>query len=468
VVPVLLCGTLIGVDGIDWLQGKRNVFDPIGLVGFIGIYFFLIAPLLTVAWDHRLLYLPGQPDDYRPWIGGMAILNFGGLLIYRFIRSFFGEYLSRTRERPTWELDENRFFFLLAVGLVVSVALQIWIYDLYGGIQGYINAYMALVAGTDEFKGTGWMTVISESFPILAIMATAVTLRKTPFRRNLVVIAVILSCFAVLEIFFGGLRGSRAAIVLGLFWAVAIVHFYLRQIPKAMIFSGIVVVCVFAYLWGFYKTAGLQSVTALSGSEEREDLTRRTNRSVDMVMLSDLSRSDIQAFVLYKCFTKGPELPYAYGGTYAGALALLVPQAIWPSRPPTKVRWTSDFEYGNGAYATGLWSSRVYGLAGETMLNFGPLFVPFAFAILAIAVTWTERLRANLESSNDGRLLLVPLPITLCILILTNDSDEHLFYLVKAGTIPFLTVLMGCRWAVPRGTAHIATRQMEAAPGTPR
>src|SRR5437867_10567284 len=50
VIPVLLCGVLIASDTVDWVRGRLNLFDPVGIVGILGIYFFFLAPPLHVSW----------------------------------------------------------------------------------------------------------------------------------------------------------------------------------------------------------------------------------------------------------------------------------------------------------------------------------------------------------------------------------------------------------------------------------
>src|SRR5688572_7022143 len=79
VVPVLMCGALIGMDAVDWFRGKINIFDPFGIVGLLGFHFFFLAPLLHVYWQYWPLYnVANPPDDYRPFLGSMAALNFLG------------------------------------------------------------------------------------------------------------------------------------------------------------------------------------------------------------------------------------------------------------------------------------------------------------------------------------------------------------------------------------------------------
>jgi hypothetical protein len=102
-------------------------------------------------------------------------------------------------------------------------------------------------------------------------------------------------------------------------------------------------------------------------------------------------------------------------------------------------------QYGQGSYVPGVWeSSKVYGLAGEAMLNFGPTAVPLAFLAFGLAVGYVRRLTKTLQPA-DCRWLLVPLLVTLCFVILVGDLDNTLFYLVKNGSVPFAVLALSSR-----------------------
>src|ERR1700722_1054797 len=83
-VPLTLCGCLIGTDMVKWISNQLDLYDVTGLIALLGYHFFFIAPLLMVSWDYRMKYLPDQPQDYRDWLGAMAIVNLGGLLLYKY------------------------------------------------------------------------------------------------------------------------------------------------------------------------------------------------------------------------------------------------------------------------------------------------------------------------------------------------------------------------------------------------
>ena len=176
VIPVFLCGVLIAHDMIDWFRGRFDVFDPIGLFGVYGFIFFFLNPMLHVVWDIWIVEPDIRPDDLRPWLGWMAILNLSGLLVYRYLRD---PLAGRPRpSRNVWMLEPGRFWMLLPILLVLSAVLQGLIYSGRGGLVGYMESYTRRdVAYQSE---SGFVAVFAESFPILAMMGYAIMARRRP------------------------------------------------------------------------------------------------------------------------------------------------------------------------------------------------------------------------------------------------------------------------------------------------
>ncbi len=446
-VPVALCGVAIGTDGIDWLRDRLDVFDPAGLMGILGLHFFFVAPLLHVGLDHWLREVV-PPSDWRPWLGGMAALNLCGLIAYH-IASRRGGDPRATRGRPSryWAIRERRFALALCALLLLTASIQAWIYYKYEGILGYITAFETR---PDAFRGMGWTFTISESFPILALMGYAVFRRRGRRPPSWVELLLVLVAFFVLKMLFGGLRGSRSNTVWGLFWAVGIVHFSIRRVPRRFLYAGLALLLVFLYGYGFYKSSGLEGLGAFASGESQDLLESHASRSPQAMLLNDLGRSDVQATVLRATTERGGDYHYAFGRTYVGALVLLVPRAVWPNRPPTKVFEGTEALHGAGTFCGeeigSFRSSRVYGLAGEAMLNFGPLAVPVAFFLLG---TWVAAVRrwARTWHPGDLRWLLFPFLVNLSLVILYSDSDNIVVFVVKNGLLPAALVLCGGRSA---------------------
>lgn len=442
VIPVLFCGIVIGIDTVIWFRGRFNIFDPVGILGLLGFHFFFLAPLLHVYWDHWMGYVI-PPPDWRDWLGSMAFLNFLGLLAYRISRNITlrrGQKQSKT----VWRLDRQRFLTIGGIALLLTGVLQIWVYTRFGGILSYIQAATE-IAPTSAFQGMGWIFMISESFPILALMAFAVYGDKKKSTKSWVILGLVFLVFLILKIFFGGLRGSRSNTVWGLFWAAGVIHLWIRPIPRQFILFGCAFLVSFMYFYAFFKSAGLEGfLRAFEGTAARVELTEGTGRSLEGAVLGDLGRSDVQAFLFYRLTRPESDYEYAWGETYLGAAILLIPRAIWPQRPLIgKGKSGTEAQYGMGSWIPGKWqSAKVYGLAGETMLNFGLVVVPFAYLIWGFFVSRVRHFMLALEAG-DSRLILLPFLVNLCFVILIGDSDNILFFLVKDGAMP-VAVLTFC------------------------
>lgn len=443
IFPVLVCGIVIGVDAVNWLRGRISLFNPIGIIGLIGVHFFFLAPLLQVSWDFQLQYVK-VPEDWRPWLGGMAILNALGLLVYRVTRQWVMTVFPPQPATSAWQMDNRRFPLLLGMAMAAAAGLQLWIFQKFGGIAGYVAA-AAAETRSQEFEGLGILFLLSESFPILVMIGFAVYARMYRSLQNRWVLLVALMGFLLLQLVFGGLRGSRSNTVFALLWATGILHFWVRPISRKAIAIGIVFLMLFMYLYGFYKSAGIEGVqSALEGQEGQTAIVEKSGRNWQVLVLQDFGRSDIQAFLLYRLLQSDNDYEYALGRTYVASASILLPKLIFPNRLPDKRQEGTNLQYGMGSYQPGvLASSKVYGLAGETLLNFGPLWVPFMFAELGIIVGLTRRCLL-IWNTSDARFLLLPMMINLCFVVLTADSDNVIFFLIKNGAFPFAVLWLGC------------------------
>ncbi len=464
VLPVLACGVLIGMDAYDWARGRMSLFDPVGIIGLTGLHFFFLAPLLHISWQF-LMKTPVPPIDWRADMGGMAILNLIGLVIYRWTRDVFVRRAPQTSP-VQWRLNKPVFLTLMPFMLLFTGALQMWVYARFGGLSGYIEAATDLT-DTTQMAGMGIIFLFSETFPILAIMLFAAYASDKPRWQGWPVLIGVMIAFLVLRILFGGLRGSRSTILFALLWAGGILHFYVRPISRQAVLIGVAFMVMFMYAYGFYKAAGAESFKAIEDTSARTEIRESSGRDFQSVLLGDLSRSDVQAYIFDRVWrprdVTQSDYEYGWGRTYLGALVLFVPTSIWPNRPVHKVKEGTEIIYGMGTYVPNeLWSSRVYGLAGEAMLNFGVLAVPFAFVLFGLAVSLTRRLLMIL-TVGDTRLLMFPYLITFCAIILTSDSDNLIVYIVQQGAFPFLMICIGSIFLTERVAISSKPTRVKAA-----
>jgi hypothetical protein len=444
IIPVLLCGSIIGVDAINWFRGKVDPFDLTGILGVIGVHFFFLAPLLHVEWNVWMKEVTA-PADWRDWLGYLSILNFIGLLIYRFTRKLT---IRKPKQRTkVWVIDTKSFKPIWLTILFITFSLQMYIFAKLGGIGGYINA---LMEGSEDLGGIGIFFMFSESFPIILVIGAAFLLQtKSDNNRNWIIIFIGLAAFLVLQMLFGGLRGSRSNTLWALFWAVGIIHCIVRPITRKVVLVGLCFVVIFMYVYGFYKNGGVEGISNfLQGKEQATYVTAGHDDSTKRMLLGDLARSDIQSMLLYRITEHKNEFDYALGSTYAGAVTLLIPRAIWSNKPPTKEKAGTEALFGKGSYIPEVFvSSRVYGLLGEAVINFGIFAIPFAFGLWGYFVGHIRRLYFHWKETGDTRIVLLPMLINLCFVLLVGDSNNIVFFIFKTGLVPFIFVVFASKRA---------------------
>jgi hypothetical protein len=438
--PLTLCGCLIGTDMVKWISNQLDLYDVTGLIALLGYHFFFIAPLLMVTWEYRMKYLPDQPQDYRNWLGAMAFINLGGLLLYKYAVKHLVNPPARKAllSFSRWQIAPGRFWVLWGLFLMLSCGAQIWIFVTFGGVRGYIAAYSQWLSGHDMFQGWALLFAVAESLPVLLAMGLAVYWRKRRIEGWAIAASVfVLTCLILLT---SGLRGSRSNVIWNLFWVLGIIHFYVRRLPRIL---GPIALCLlygFVSIYASYKQHGGQLFDRVAATGDYSSVSGSAEGPAT-VLVGDFSRCDVQAYLLYKLLSEN-SFQYAHGASYLGALTMIVPRSIWLDRPPTIAKWTTDAEYGEGAYqASSMQSSRVYGIAGEGMLNFGPAGILIAYIVFGLLAGMLQGVILRL-SPRDTRWLISPFFINLLFLLLLNDSDNAVFYLIKYGLMPISLVLL--------------------------
>jgi len=444
-LPVGLCGALIGPDMFAWLRGQIDTFDPLGILGAYGYFFFFIAPLLTVMWGYHSPELP-MPPDWLSWIGWMSVLNVFGLLVYLIGRQMF----VATPPKKKWILKQSAFFGVMSVALPLALAFQMYIFVSFGGVVGFMKAFSDATA--DAFTGMGWQFLIAEMFPVFLAIFLLVWKREFLRTRSWGFLALLVLGFFVLKLLFGGLRGSRSNTVWALFWLVGAIHLWIRRVPRRLIVVGLVFLSCFMYVYGFYKQDGTQALELLQNPGQLAAAEEKSGRTVDAALLGDMARTDIQSYLLYRLWSVG-NYDYAYGATYLEAFDVLIPKWIWPNRPDGKVRAGTEALHGRSVYSAGIFqASQVYGLAGEAMLNFPPIFAPLAFLLLAFVVVKSRSLM--LADPDDLRWLLVPILANAMTILPAADLDNQIMF--------FLTVA-ACPLILLRISSAVVSRQMPIA-----
>lgn len=434
--PISLCGVIILYELIKYLRGYYDLFEPRGLIALLGTLYFFISPLLFLSFSRQMLFV-GNPTDWGKWVGILSILNFMGLLVYKFVL-YYGKNYVRKPLKKIWVLDDHKFkLFLILFG---SLALIAQVYFLYkqGGVSGILTAK---TQGTLSLSGNGWILMIGESLPLLIFFGIFFYIRKKNFNRSNILIFALLIFFLIIQFYIAGLRGSRSTTVFALFWVVVIIHYTLRPFTRKQFILGLIFVIFFMVGYGYYKNIGTDVTKVFTGEMTMHQLQdTNENRGIMSTVLGDMSRIGTQAFLLYRLYDHSDSYDLAWGKTYIGDISILIPSFILSNPPPSKIKAGTELMYGKGTYIPGEFqSSRVYGILGEGLLNFHIVSVPFTFLIWSLFVLFITRL-VYLLPKNDARWLIIPLLIQITFTSVNSDLDNVIFGLFKNGFIPFLLI----------------------------
>jgi hypothetical protein len=325
--------------------------------------------------------------------------------------------------------------------------LQAYVYYRFGGIGGFVQTFDNSSKGqSSDFQGLGWLFALAESFPALfTVLCTTVFKQHLKRVGTLRFVGYLCGTF-VLALFFGGLRGSRGNTIYTLAYIVGVFHFTVKPINRKTLVALALVFALFMYVYGFYKStpeifADLGNVMETMLSHESRALLENTShRSLETVFMGDLDRADLQAYLLFRLVGQRSEAGLGYGRTYFEGALSFIPSGLLAVRPPGKLKFGTDALYGTGTYSPTRSSSKIYGAAGEAMLNFGGYSAPIGFLLLAISVGYAEALSARLWSALDARRYFIPIASLVCIVCVSNDFDNVLFFLLQHALMPFLLI----------------------------
>ncbi|WP_373893846.1 hypothetical protein [Virgibacillus sp. CBA3643] len=438
-IPLFITLIILCFDAVSVFNKGKDLFRPKPILALFGINFFVIAPIIYINDDSLKINTIHHISNWELWIGMIAIINLLGIIVYEISYRIISRKKYTKKLKHVWHIDSTKLYRYGTVLLVICFILQAYTYISAGGISSFVDSY-AERAGT--FENSGWIFMISESFPIILILMICIYLKEKGIKLKSWQVIIILILFFLIRLYFGGLRGSRSNVIWGMLWASGIINYTLYKFKRKDLILGIIFIIIFTFSYGFYKADSQDFLEVVRGTESVESLVDNSDESINHMLVGDLSRVHIQALVL-NGISNDLDYKYAYGETYLSSLNILIPDSLEIINFRNKTHFGAQILMGTShVELTGDGTTRIFGLVGESMLNFGLLFVLPVYILLAWIVHLIEKSRQTWIVNQDGRLFIYPMLVVSCLLILVQDSDNLIFTLVKNLSIPLVLLFM--------------------------
>lgn len=388
--------------------------------GYMGFY-FLLAPVLHVIYSYRIADVAFE--DAISAFYNLNILNGVGLLF-----AIFGFFISsRVKVLKINSYADDRYLWkrLNKYSLIfLSLSLVYFLVYMWGG--GVL--FRSFDASSDESLSIVNFIII-ESIPMLLSWAIFSWAKNKEKNISFWFYFII---FMVAVLIFSGARGSRVSIALQALSFLLLYHYLIRGIlwrEVLLLFIGLIVL---NNIFSVYKYGGSDAFGSYISTGEKPAYLEQKESKVLSFLLHDLGRADVQAVILEKILIneyKPPMIPSSY---LYGAL-LLVPTQYRPEGISSKRDLGTQAQY-NEYGGNGFSSSRIYGLLGEGLLNFGIFAIPFVFMIFGALHYKSINIGAKFRSG--AFVLFYPFLFLLPIYMLFYDFDNLIFQTVKVWFIP--------------------------------
>ncbi|OAS30417.1 hypothetical protein A6V32_11050 [Proteus mirabilis] len=340
--------------------------------------------------------------------------------------------LIKNKKKKIYDIRTAPFYFITTLFLLFSLVIQLYVYHKFGGVLGYIKAKETI--GPDAFKGLGKFAIIAESFPIIFMFLAVFYYRnkKLPWVK----IFILMFIFILLKILFGGLSGSRSNTIWGLFWCLALIHFFIRKLNIKFITLCTVFIISFMLVYGVYKKYKTDFFYAIEnhGISSNNYYNTATDSILLKSILTDFSRADIQSFAIYSQ-SEGYYNKLRYGETYISSLLLFIPNSLLD----LERKGSPGAELLHQQYDKS--TSRVLGLQGEFIINFPYYFYPLVFIPIAFFISRLQLIYKN-RTEKQLDLLILPFFINIGIILFLSDSDNIAYFILKNGFIPMCIYIL--------------------------
>ena len=439
-VSLTILGGLFLGSSLKLVFSGEDIFSPLSIYYFFGWIFFYWAPLNQIVWDFWPSLTADGMDDWVSVWGWFCILGY-------IVVGFFLRIPKYSGTKNTFSIDYYKFtqiFYLLSAVCILS---QVIVLIKFGGISGLVSAYEMRIEeglqGYNPSSGFGFLFTFSESYPNLLAIYIVVKYRHDERFKLLRYFMIYMFFLFVVNMFFGGLRGSRSTTIWSMFWAAAIYHFMVSRISLRLIFIGVLLLATFMSAYSLYKFGGVDGLKGLYDSEIKTQIyeSRYVSDADKLVVVRDASRADVQAYVLREYFDN--DMALAYGRSLIAGAFSFVPSFVMPSKPDTFVREKTSIFIGEWYFSDSSYTTLLTGLFGEFVVNFGPFFGMTYFALFGLFIGWLSQVYRNMHR-DDGRRYLLPVLLLCVIQFMMSDSNVISQFLFRYMLLPGLLIYLSC------------------------
>lgn len=376
---VVITTSLLSVNKLIKTQKYLNNIGLVGsefsLVSYLPILFILVNLLYALPLPIRCLYTDTIEGDISPQLHDfIGYLPFSLILESFFIGLFSITYCFFIRKKVRREFRQVNFgeltlFNFIGVWIIfmlISISMLIILSSNVGGIQSFILLGYSV---TEQFIGKNYLVVSLEWIPALTVILMAFSLSKK--WKFGIFVAIFLLITEMLSLSIMGRRGSLTALLMALFF---IYHYGYKPITLKFFLVLLFMVFVGLNLIGLLRGDSYANLADFYDVVLERNNQLNTSGDIDLFYTLTTGNFTVPFETLPQVISRwGDSITPRLGLTIFNDLSLLVPSALWESRPLPLANWYMREFYDSSAAMN---EGRQFFFLTESYLNFGPLGAP--------------------------------------------------------------------------------------------
>lgn len=407
-----------------------TIFHPLPMACFILAISVVLAPVISSGLQVYLLSAPRE-INWNKWLNILSWLYLLGIILFYWsCKIFLNNKVFQSSLNI--ELHKNKFILVSFLFLFFSLVSQILVFQKFGGVISYMTKW---TEDRNDFDGLGIWYMFAEPFPIILLIFMILWIGKEKLKNSIVYISLIFLIFFIFKMIFGGFRGSRSNTIWGLYWFAGIIHLYIYRLKKIHYILGVAFLTFFMSTYALYKSYGID---AFSGDYTITETNRYKNNPLLDIYLGDFSRATINAYQISQ-ISDLSNYEEKYGQTYLSSASKFL--------PPIKFFYSGHDKNSAGSEIVNnikinpqveeYHNSRVFGLYGEAILNFGVFLGVFSFFIVGFFISKLDNYCRG-SASKSVFIFFIPFLSNMAITLILSDSDNIVFFVFKNGFLVFL------------------------------